>query len=77
VLLVVDVRRTGYGDRVWFQADDKAAYSIPIQWTSLHVPDAFELASEGRAWFRHDDLAKLVALIFSIQKRVNDDAREG
>ena len=70
------MRRTGYGDRVWFQADDKSAYSMPIQWTSLHIPDAFELASEGRAWFRHDDLTKLVELISKIQKRVNNDAEE-
>ena len=75
--MVVDVRRTGYGDRVWFRGEDGAAYSIPSQWTSLHVPDAFELASKGRAWFRHDDLAKLVELVFSIQKRVNDEVEEG
>jgi hypothetical protein len=70
------VRRTGYGDRVWFQADDKSAYSMPIQWTSLHVPDAFELASSGRAWFRHDDLATLAELISEIRQRVNDDTEE-
>ena len=70
------MRRTGYGDRVWFRTDDGAAYSMPSQWTSLHVPDAFELASAGRAWFRHDDLAKLAELISSMQKRVNDEAEE-
>jgi len=49
---------------------------MPIQWTSLHVSDAFELASNGRAWFRHGDLAKLAELISEIQKRVNDDTEE-
>jgi hypothetical protein len=70
------VRSTGYGDRVWVLEDDKASYSMPIQWTSLHVPDAFELASNGRAWFRHDDLATLAALISEIKNRVNDTPEE-
>jgi hypothetical protein len=47
---------------------------MPRQWTSLRIPDAFELASEGRAWFRHDDLAKLVELISSIRQRAKQSA---
>jgi len=71
---VIEVRHSRFGDRVWVQADDGRALSMPRQWTSLHTPDAFELASEGRAWFRHDDLAKLVDLIFSIRQRAKEIA---
>ena len=60
--------RGRWGDRVWFRAGDGSAYSIPRQWTNLHTPDAFELASAGRARLRPDDLAKLAELIFSIRK---------
>jgi len=65
------------GDRVWIQADEGRVFSIPMQWTSLHTPDAFELASEGRAWFRHDDLAKLVDLISDIRQLANEEVSGG
>lgn len=52
--------------------DDGSVYSMPSQWTSLHVPDGFELASEGRAKFRPDDLLKLVELLSSIEEGRGD-----
>jgi hypothetical protein len=36
--------------------------SILTSWTSLADEDSFALASEGRSWFRIDDLLKLAAL---------------
>ena len=75
-LPVVDVRHSRWGDRVWFQADNGSAYSMPRHWTSLHTPDAFELASAGRAWFRPDDLARLAELISGIREPMNDGPEE-
>lgn len=76
-LPVVSERHNRHGDRVWFRAEDGSVFALPRQWTSLWAPDAFELASAGRACFRPDDLARLVDLISSIWKQVNGEAVEG
>ena len=49
---------------------------MPRQWTSLHVPDGFELASAGRVRFRPDDLVKLAELILIIGNEDEDDHEE-
>ncbi len=71
------MRRSRFGDRVWIQADEGTVFSIPRQWTSFHTPDAFELASKRRAWFRHDDLVKLVDLLSDIRKLTEENCEGG
>jgi hypothetical protein len=75
-LPLVDERRSKHGDRVWLRAGDGSSISLPRQWTSLWAPDAFELASAGRAWFRPNDLARLTELISRMRKRVDDEGEE-
>ena len=40
--------------------------SLLASWTDVPVPDAFDLASAGRSWFRVDDLLRLCALLDEI-----------
>lgn len=75
-LPLVDERRSKYGDRVWLRADDGTLLTLPRHWTGLWSPDAFELASAGRSWFRPDDLARLAELVSSARERVNDEGEE-
>jgi hypothetical protein len=65
--LLLDERRNRHGDRVWFQADDGVLRTVPRSWTSLAVADPFEVIAAGRAWFRPEDLAHLVALVSALR----------
>jgi len=64
---LLDERRNRHGDRVWFQADDGVLRTVPREWTSLATRDPFEVIAAGRAWFRPDDLARLVALVSALR----------
>ena len=75
-LTYVDERRNRNGDRVWVETGEGSLRSLPRQWTSLWTPDAFELASAGRAWFRPDDLIRLVELIASTQEQLKKGKEE-
>jgi hypothetical protein len=76
-LPLVCERRSRHGERVWLQEADGPVITLPRKWTSLWVPDAFELASAGRTCFRADDLARLVELVAAIRKRVEDQSDKG
>lgn len=54
-LTLVDERRNGYGDRVWYQAADGAVHTVPRGWTSLASPDVLEVVAAGRARCRSDN----------------------
>ena len=66
--LLVDERRNRHGDRIWYESDDGSIGTVPRGWTSLAVPDVFEVISAGRSRFRPEDLVLLAALL--------DDLRE-
>ena len=66
-LVVLDERRSRHGERVWYRADDGSTLTIPRGWTSLAETDLFATISAGRAWFRSDDLLRLVALIGDVR----------
>jgi len=48
---------------VYFHGESGALTSLPAAWTSVVLPDPFEVMGRGRALFRLDDLVRLVALI--------------
>jgi hypothetical protein len=76
--VVVDERHSRHGDRVWYRAADGSAHTMPRAWTSLAEPDLFASTSAGRAWFRFDDLQRLVALIEEVRAlRSAGDVRGG
>ena len=74
----MDERRSRHGDRVWYRADDGSSHTVPRAWTSLAEPDLFASISAGRAWFRFDDLVRLVALIEDVRTKPHaGDVRGG
>jgi hypothetical protein len=64
---LLDERSSRHGDRVWFRADDGVLRTVPRDWTSLAAADPFEVIAAGRAWFRPEDLAHLVALVSALR----------
>jgi hypothetical protein len=70
--VLVDERRNRHGDRVWYESDEGSIHTVPRGWTSLAVPDAFEVISAGRARFRPADLVHLVALLDDLREQGTD-----
>ncbi len=68
----MDVRRSRYGDRVFFHADDSVLISVPIGWTSLAEPDPFVVISGGKTHFRLDDLYRLADILDDLQQQDTD-----
>jgi hypothetical protein len=57
-------RRSVWGDeRVYFHDDAGRLRRLPIAWSNIGTPDAFEVISAGRSHFRVEDLLQLVSLI--------------
>ena len=50
-------------DRVWFHDGAGRLRTLPADWTSVVVEDAFNVVSAGRAAFRVEELLELVRLI--------------
>ena len=73
---LLDERRSGDEDRVWYQSDDGTARTVPRGWTDLSVADPFEVIAAGRAWFRPDDLARLVALLADLRTGRHSQSRK-
>ena len=48
---------------MYFEDDDGHLASMPAKWTDVVVPDPFVAIAAGRALFRPDDLATIVALL--------------
>jgi hypothetical protein len=59
---IVDIQRNWHEPRVWFH-DGKRLSTLPFGWTSLAPEDPFAVVSAGRAWFRPEDLLRLVELV--------------
>ncbi len=66
--VILDERHNRHGDRVWYRAEDGSAQTVPRGWTSLAEADLFATIAAGRAWFRWDDLRRLVALIEELRE---------
>ena len=49
--------------RVFFQGDNGNVRSMPVSWTSIAPVDPFVMVAAGRAYFRTDDLLRLVSLV--------------
>jgi len=62
-----DERRNRHGDRVWYEAGDGSVRSVPLAWTSLSVPEPFDVIAAGRVAFRPMDLVALAALLESLK----------
>ena len=58
------VRGTG-GDRVYFYDDHGRLESMPASWTDMTAEEPFIAVSAGRAYFRVDDLVRLISLLES------------
>ncbi len=67
---IVQVRRSRFGDRVYFRVEgDDRTRILPLSWTSLAPVDPFLDRSAGRASFRVEDLLCLVDLVGSLRQR--------
>ena len=67
-VVLVDERASRYGNRVWYEGENGTVGSVPADWTSLSVPDPFEVVAAGRVAFRPIDLVALVALIAALRQ---------
>ena len=71
----MDERRNRHGDRVWYENEDGSIHTVPRGWTSLAIPEAFEVISAGRAWFRSEDLVLLAALLDDLREQRSDSEK--
>jgi hypothetical protein len=56
--------RHNWGEnRVYFYNEHGRLVAIPVDWTSLALPDPFGLVSGGRSLFRFEDLLELAHLL--------------
>jgi hypothetical protein len=69
--VLVTRRQTWGEDRVNYFDDNGKLRSMLTSWTSLADKDYFLQASDGRSWFRVDDLVDLHALLQTIVKNLN------
>lgn len=61
---VLTTRRLNWGeDRVMYYDAQGRLRSVLASWTDVPVQDLFAQASDGRSWFRTDDLLRLCALV--------------
>ena len=61
---VLTTRRLNWGeDRVMYYDAKGRLHSVLASWTDVPEQDLFAQASDGRSWFRTDDLLRLRALI--------------
>lgn len=61
---VLTTRRQNWGeDRVMYFDAKGRLRSVLASWTDVPEQDLFAQASDGRSWFRTDDLLRLCALI--------------
>lgn len=61
--ILVESRWTWGEERVVFLDQQGELGRMPIAWTDLSGPDPFLIASDGRAFFRTEDLLRLADLI--------------
>ena len=61
-LAVVSIRSGGQEGKVYYY-DEQGLRTIPVSWTSLGVPDPAVCVSQGRSWFRVEDLLELTRQI--------------
>ena len=54
-------------DRIFYRDPDGRMRYLARRWTSLAAPDPFVIATEGRAYFRLEDLVRLADLIQELQ----------
>ena len=63
----VTVRHNWAEERVYYHDERGHLVSIPTGWTSLAAEDPFVLAAQGRAFFRMEDLLRLIAMVEALQ----------
>ena len=67
---VVELQVRGQGgERAFFYGDNSEngrMESIPVEWTDMATQDPFVVLSAGQAYFRVEDLLRLVTLIESV-----------
>ncbi|MCP3885767.1 MAG: transposase [Propionibacteriaceae bacterium] len=65
---VLTTRRQNWGeDRVMYFNEAGRLRSIPTTWTNVAADDPFQCASDGRSWFRVDDLLALVSQVQTLK----------
>jgi len=60
---LVTYAQTWGEDRVYFRDEAGRLRRMPVGWTTVAKPDAFQVTAAGRCRFRTDDLLRLVALV--------------
>lgn len=66
---VLVTRKLNWGeDRVMYFDGRGRLRSMLTSWTSLAHDDLFSQVSDGRSWFRVDDLLRLAALLVELQQ---------
>ena len=50
-------------DRVYFNDDEGSMVALPASWTDVVGPDPTVVVSKGRAYFRLQDLIRLIELV--------------
>jgi hypothetical protein len=60
---LVTSRKAWGEERVYFRDGAGQLYKMPVGWTSVVEPDAFQSMAAGRSRFRIDDLVRLADLI--------------
>jgi hypothetical protein len=63
---LVDYRHNWGENRVYFYDKTEHLFSIPADWTDIVLPDPFVEISEGRSFFRLEDLFRLCQIIENI-----------
>jgi len=61
---ILTTRRQNWGeDRVMYYDAKGRLHSVMASWTDVPEQDLFAQASDGRSWFRTDDLLRLCVLL--------------
>ncbi len=54
--------------RAYYIDEQGQQRSILLKWTDLSIPDPFIELSQGRSYFRYEDLNRLSALLIELKK---------
>jgi hypothetical protein len=63
---LIDYRHNWGEKRVYFYDKKEHLFSVPADWTDIVSPDPFVEISEGRSFFRLEDLFSLCQIIENI-----------
>jgi len=65
---VIESKKVCNEDWLYYINDQGQYRSIPAKWTNLCTPDPFVEISQGRSYFRYDELLSLSNLLLELKK---------